>query len=53
MDDIKPLNININKAAINGNIYDVYTYDEFIDQKNIFEKTAILMDYKDKQILLY
>ena len=52
MDDIKPLNININKAAINGNIYDVYTYDEFMDQKNIFDKTAVLMDYKDKQILL-
>jgi hypothetical protein len=52
MENIKPLNININKAAINGNIYDVYSYDEFTNQKNIFDKTAVLVDYKDQKILL-
>lgn len=29
MKNIKPLDISINKAAINGNIYDVYTYEDF------------------------
>lgn len=50
--NIEPLNININKAAINGNIYDVYTYDDYKKQENLCDKSAVLVDYKDTQLLL-
>ena len=52
MDEFKPLDISVSKAAINGNIYDVYTYDEYLEQDDFYNKSAVLVDYKDKEILL-
>jgi hypothetical protein len=50
--EIEPLDININKAAINGNIYDVYTYEEYSKEGNLFNKSAVEIDYKNEKILL-
>lgn len=53
--DIKPLDVKVKKAAANGQIYDMVTYDEYSAEPDQYlERTGvgILSEYKGEELLL-
>lgn len=53
MDDIKPLNVNVKRAVINGQSYELTTYDEYASDVSIANRSmGILEEYKGNQIVL-
>lgn len=51
--DINPLNVNLKRCTINGQMYDLLDYAEYIDQESLrSSSTAILENYNDNDIIL-
>ena len=53
MTEIKPLNIQITRAVVNGRMLNVMTYDEYLEKgDNSTISSGIIMEYKGKEIVL-
>mgnify|MGYP006873115240 CR=1 FL=1 len=53
--EIPELNVNITKAAVNGQVYDVVDYEDFCNNHNMYldrSDVAIPVNFKDNEILL-
>lgn len=53
MNNIAPLNVNLKRCIISGQMYDLVSYDEYINQEPIrSNSTAIIEEYKGDNIVL-
>lgn len=50
--NIKPLAVKVSRCVISGQMYDLLTYEEYVDTKEIAPNTAILTKFNDKDIVL-
>ena len=50
--NIKPLDVKVSRCVISGQMYDLLTYEEYVDTKEIAPNTAILTKFNDKDIVL-
>lgn len=52
MHNINPLNIKISRCVLDGQMYELHSYEDFIKEKNIVPNSALLEEYNGEKIVL-